>query len=75
MVNFGGVDTVPDQYQKAKRTFYEWNPSVTLSVASRSILRVFWVAGAKRSMPQHEAETVATLRHSHPLFLFLQIQS
>ena len=22
MANFGGMDTVPDQYQKAKRTFY-----------------------------------------------------
>ena len=30
MANFGGMETVPDQYQKAKRTFYEWNPSVTL---------------------------------------------
>ena len=30
MANFGGMDTVPDKYKKAKRTFYEWNPSVTL---------------------------------------------
>jgi len=30
MVNFGGMDTVPEKYKKAKRTFYEWTPSVTL---------------------------------------------
>jgi uncharacterized protein (UPF0261 family) len=30
MANFGGLDTVPEKYTKAKRTFYEWNPSVTL---------------------------------------------
>jgi uncharacterized protein (UPF0261 family) len=30
MVNFGGMDTVPEKYTKAKRTFYEWTPSVTL---------------------------------------------
>ncbi len=30
MANFGGMDTVPDEYKKAKRNFYEWNPSVTL---------------------------------------------
>ena len=30
MANFGPMDTVPDKYKKAKRTFYEWNPSVTL---------------------------------------------
>lgn len=30
MANFGGLDTVPEKYKKAKRTFYEWNPSVTL---------------------------------------------
>ena len=30
MANFGGMDTVPDVYKKAGRTFYEWNPSVTL---------------------------------------------
>ena len=30
MANFGGLDTVPDKYRKAKRTFYEWNPSITL---------------------------------------------
>ena len=30
MANFGGMDTVPDKYKRAKRTFYEWNPSVTL---------------------------------------------
>ncbi|UCE48680.1 MAG: Tm-1-like ATP-binding domain-containing protein [Phycisphaerales bacterium] len=30
MANFGGFDTVPDKYRKAKRTFYEWNPSITL---------------------------------------------
>ncbi|MHC4117915.1 MAG: Tm-1-like ATP-binding domain-containing protein [Planctomycetota bacterium] len=30
MANFGGLDTVPQDYKKAKRTFYEWNPSITL---------------------------------------------
>jgi len=30
MANFGGMETVPDKYKNAKRTFYEWNPSVTL---------------------------------------------
>ena len=35
MANFGGMDTVPDKYKKAKRTFYEWNPSVTLMRTNR----------------------------------------
>lgn len=30
MANFGGMNTVPEKYKKAKRIFYEWNPSVTL---------------------------------------------
>jgi uncharacterized protein (UPF0261 family) len=30
MANFGGPETVPDEYKKAGRTLYEWNPSVTL---------------------------------------------
>jgi uncharacterized protein (UPF0261 family) len=30
MANFGPMDTVPRKYIVAKRTFYEWNPSVTL---------------------------------------------
>jgi uncharacterized protein (UPF0261 family) len=30
MANFGGIDTVPEEYKKARRQFYEWNPSVTL---------------------------------------------
>ena len=30
MANFGGPDTVPQKYKDAKRTFYEWNSSVTL---------------------------------------------
>ena len=30
MANFGGMDTVPQRYKDAGRTFYEWNPSVTL---------------------------------------------
>lgn len=30
MANFRGMDTVPQKYKDAKRTFYEWNPSVTL---------------------------------------------
>jgi len=30
MANFGGPSTVPQKYKDAGRTFYEWNPSVTL---------------------------------------------
>ena len=30
MANFGGPETVPAKYKDAGRTFYEWNPSVTL---------------------------------------------
>ncbi len=30
MANFGAPDTVPAKYREAKRTFYQWNPSVTL---------------------------------------------
>ncbi len=30
MANFGGPETVPQKYRDAGRTFYEWNPSVTL---------------------------------------------
>jgi uncharacterized protein (UPF0261 family) len=30
MANFGAPDTVPTKFREAKRTFYEWNPSVTL---------------------------------------------
>jgi uncharacterized protein (UPF0261 family) len=30
MVNFGAPSTVPEKYRRAKRLFYEWNPSVTL---------------------------------------------
>ena len=30
MANFGAPDTVPQKYRDAGRTFYEWNPSVTL---------------------------------------------
>ncbi len=30
MANFGAPDTVPRKYRDANRTFYEWNPSVTL---------------------------------------------
>ena len=35
MANFGGIDSVPDRYKKANRTFYEWNPSVTLMRTNR----------------------------------------
>jgi uncharacterized protein (UPF0261 family) len=35
MANFGAMDTVPEEYKKAKRTFYEWNPSVTLMRTNR----------------------------------------
>lgn len=30
MANFGGMATVPEKYRQARRTFYEWTPSVTL---------------------------------------------
>jgi uncharacterized protein (UPF0261 family) len=30
MVNFGPADTVPRKYRDARRTLYEWNPSITL---------------------------------------------
>jgi uncharacterized protein (UPF0261 family) len=30
MANFGGPETVPQKYKDAGRTFYEWNPSITL---------------------------------------------
>jgi uncharacterized protein (UPF0261 family) len=30
MANFGAPSTVPEEYRKANRLFYEWNPSVTL---------------------------------------------
>ncbi len=35
MANFGGMDAVPEKYKRAKRTFYEWNPSVTLMRTNR----------------------------------------
>lgn len=35
MANFGGMDDVPEEYRKARRTFYEWNPSVTLMRTNR----------------------------------------
>jgi len=30
MANFGPMDTVPAKHREAGRTFYEWNPSITL---------------------------------------------
>jgi len=30
MANFGGPDTVPQKYKDADRTFYPWNPDITL---------------------------------------------
>jgi len=30
MANFGGMDTVPQKYKDAERTFYPWNPDITL---------------------------------------------
>ncbi len=30
MVNFGAPQTVPAKYREARRTFYQWNPDVTL---------------------------------------------
>jgi uncharacterized protein (UPF0261 family) len=30
MANFGAMSTVPQKYRDAKRTFYEWNPAITL---------------------------------------------
>ena len=35
MANFGAFDTVPQEYKQAKRTFYEWNPSITLMRTNR----------------------------------------
>lgn len=35
MANFGSMDTVPERYKDAGRTFYEWNPSVTLMRTNR----------------------------------------
>lgn len=35
MANFGGMDTVPEKYRSAKRTFYEWTPAVTLMRTSK----------------------------------------
>ena len=35
MANFSGLETVPEEYKKAKRTFYEWNPSITLMRTNR----------------------------------------
>lgn len=35
MANFGGMDSVPEKYRKANRTFYEWSPSVTLMRTNR----------------------------------------
>jgi len=30
MANFGGPETVPQKYKDAERTFYPWNPTITL---------------------------------------------
>ena len=30
MANFGGPDTVPQKFKDAERTFYPWNPDITL---------------------------------------------
>ena len=30
MANFRGMDTVPERFKDGSRTFYEWNPAVTL---------------------------------------------
>lgn len=35
MANFGPLDTVPDKYKQANRTFYQWNPSITLMRTNR----------------------------------------
>jgi uncharacterized protein (UPF0261 family) len=35
MANFNGMDTVPEKYKEAKRTFYQWTPSVTLMRTNR----------------------------------------
>jgi len=35
MANFGGMESVPGKYKKAKRVFYEWSPSVTLMRTNR----------------------------------------
>ncbi|GMU94059.1 MAG: hypothetical protein AMXMBFR4_31170 [Candidatus Hydrogenedentota bacterium] len=45
MVNFGPLETVPKTYRDAGRSFYEWNPSVTLmrtnEAENRELGRVF----------------------------------
>lgn len=45
MVNFGPLPTVPEKYRNAGRTFYEWNPDVTLMRTSteenRELGRIF----------------------------------
>ena len=35
MANFSGMDDVPERFRNAHRTFYEWNPSVTLMRTNR----------------------------------------
>lgn len=35
MVNFGSFPTVPEKYKEAGRTFYQWNPMVTLMRTNR----------------------------------------
>jgi uncharacterized protein (UPF0261 family) len=51
MANFGAMSTVPQKYRDAKRTFYEWNPAITLmrtNVAENEQMgRIF----AERPMP------------------------
>lgn len=45
MANFGAPETVPSRYREAGRTFYEWNPSVTLmrtnAEENRTMARAF----------------------------------
>lgn len=45
MVNFDAPHTVPEKYKAAKRTFYEWNPTVTLmrttADENRELSRIF----------------------------------
>jgi uncharacterized protein (UPF0261 family) len=49
MANFGGMDTVPVKYKKAKRTFYQWSPSVTLMRTNKNENRKMGKAFAEKA--------------------------
>ena len=49
MANFGPMDTVPAKYRDAGRTFYEWNPSITLMRTSAEENRRMGQAFARKA--------------------------